>query len=206
MHIAAVARAFPPHYYDQDTLLAAFRALWGQRHFNLDRLEQLHRNVLVGGRHLALPMEDYAGLTPGARPTTPGSASRRRSARQAVRAPSLGEAGLATDRRRRPVLRHRHRHRHAVDRRPADEPPAASGSRSSGCRSSASAASPARPALRGPPTTCARYPDQVAVLLSVELCSLTLQRDDLSVPNLIASGLFGDGAAAAVRGRQRPAA
>jgi len=36
------------------------------------------------------------------------------------------------------------------------------------------------------------------VLLSVELCSLTLQLDDLSIPNLIASGLFGDGAAAAV--------
>jgi len=42
------------------------------------------------------------------------------------------------------------------------------------------------------------YPNQVAVLLSVELCSLTLQRQDLSIPNLIASGLFGDGAAAAV--------
>jgi alkylresorcinol/alkylpyrone synthase len=35
-------------------------------------------------------------------------------------------------------------------------------------------------------------------LLSVELCSLTLQRQDLSIPNLIASGLFGDGAAAVV--------
>ncbi len=42
------------------------------------------------------------------------------------------------------------------------------------------------------------YPDQVAVLLSVELCSLTLQGEDLSIPNLIASGLFGDGAAAVV--------
>jgi alkylresorcinol/alkylpyrone synthase len=40
------------------------------------------------------------------------------------------------------------------------------------------------------------YPDQVAVLLSVELCSLTLQAEDLSIPNLIATGLFGDGAAA----------
>jgi alkylresorcinol/alkylpyrone synthase len=48
------------------------------------------------------------------------------------------------------------------------------------------------------------FPDQVAVLLSVELCSLTLQRHDLSVPNLIASGLFGDGAAAVVlSGRER---
>jgi alkylresorcinol/alkylpyrone synthase len=42
------------------------------------------------------------------------------------------------------------------------------------------------------------FPGDVAVLLSVELCSLTLQREDLSIPNLIASGLFGDGAAAAV--------
>src|SRR5436189_1121702 len=36
------------------------------------------------------------------------------------------------------------------------------------------------------------------MLLSVELCSLTLQRDDFSLANLIASGLFGDGAAAVV--------
>jgi alkylresorcinol/alkylpyrone synthase len=51
------------------------------------------------------------------------------------------------------------------------------------------------------------YPDQVAVLLSVELCSLTLQPEDLSIPNLIASGLFGDGAAAAiVTGADRPSA
>jgi alkylresorcinol/alkylpyrone synthase len=42
------------------------------------------------------------------------------------------------------------------------------------------------------------FPDQVAVLLSVELCSLTLQREDFSIANLIASGLFGDGAAAVV--------
>jgi alkylresorcinol/alkylpyrone synthase len=32
----------------------------------------------------------------------------------------------------------------------------------------------------------------------VELCSLTLQREDVSVANIVASGIFGDGAAAAV--------
>jgi len=42
------------------------------------------------------------------------------------------------------------------------------------------------------------HPNDVAVLLSVELCSLTVQRDDASVANLVASGLFGDGAAAVV--------
>lgn len=41
-------------------------------------------------------------------------------------------------------------------------------------------------------------PDSVAVLVSVELCSLTVQRDDPSAANIVASGLFGDGAAAVV--------
>lgn len=40
------------------------------------------------------------------------------------------------------------------------------------------------------------HPGHVAALVCVELCSLTLQRDDTSVANLVASGLFGDGAAA----------
>jgi alkylresorcinol/alkylpyrone synthase len=38
----------------------------------------------------------------------------------------------------------------------------------------------------------------VIVLLSVELCSLTFQMDDISTANMIATGLFGDGAAAVV--------
>ncbi len=42
------------------------------------------------------------------------------------------------------------------------------------------------------------HPGSVAVLMSVELCTLTLQRDDTSMANLVASGLFGDGAAAVV--------
>ena len=44
----------------------------------------------------------------------------------------------------------------------------------------------------------AGHPEHVGVLVSVELCSLTVQRDDVSLPNLVASGLFGDGAAAVV--------
>ena len=49
------------------------------------------------------------------------------------------------------------------------------------------------------------WPEQVAVLLSVELCSLTFQRGDFGVANMVASGLFGDGSAAAVVvGAERP--
>ena len=50
----------------------------------------------------------------------------------------------------------------------------------------------------------AGHPDQVAALVAVELCSLTVQRDDVSVPNLVASGLFGDGASAVVAAGRRP--
>jgi alkylresorcinol/alkylpyrone synthase len=42
------------------------------------------------------------------------------------------------------------------------------------------------------------FPDQFALLLSVELCSLTWQDDDQSIANLISTGLFGDGCAAVV--------
>ena len=46
--------------------------------------------------------------------------------------------------------------------------------------------------------------DSYGVLLSVELCSLTLQPQDLSAANLVASGLFGDGAAAVLMGPPTP--
>ena len=50
------------------------------------------------------------------------------------------------------------------------------------------------------------HPDHVALLVSVELCSLTLQRDDSSLANVVASGLFGDGASAVVMLGERRAA
>jgi alkylresorcinol/alkylpyrone synthase len=40
------------------------------------------------------------------------------------------------------------------------------------------------------------FPDEAAILLSVELCSLTFQTQDVSVANLVSTGLFGDGSAA----------
>lgn len=60
-----------------------------------------------------------------------------------------------------------------------------------GCVAGAAGMAPVHDYLRG-------FPGDVAVLLSVELCSLTMQRDDMSVPALIGVCLFGDGAAAVV--------
>ncbi|WP_099907569.1 type III polyketide synthase [Streptomyces sp. TLI_171] len=50
-------------------------------------------------------------------------------------------------------------------------------------------------------------PDGVALLLAAEVCSLTLQRDDTSTANLLATALFGDGAGALLAvGDEHPAA
>ena len=48
-------------------------------------------------------------------------------------------------------------------------------------------------------------PDDVAALVAVELCSLTLQTADPSGANLVAGSLFGDGAAAVVAAGARRA-
>lgn len=50
------------------------------------------------------------------------------------------------------------------------------------------------------------FPDEIALLLSVELCSLTWQDDDQSIANLISCGLFGDGAAAVLIAGENAAA
>ncbi len=194
--IAAVGSAFPQHYYDQETLLAALRGYWEQRYFNLDRIEQLHRNVLVGGRHLALPIEEYPGLTTFGQSNSAWIRVAEQIGGEAV-VDAIGKAGLAVtdvdalffvtvtgvatpsiDAR----LINRLGLRPDLKRLPIF---------GLGCVAGAAGIARAADYVRG-------FPDQVAVLLSVELCSLTLQRQDLSIPNLIASGLFGDGAAAAV--------
>ena len=51
------------------------------------------------------------------------------------------------------------------------------------------------------------FPNQVAALIAVELCSLTIQRKDNSVANLVAASLFGDGAGVVIaKGANRAAA
>lgn len=194
--VAAVGSAFPPNYYDQEELLEAARREWAEVLFNTDRLEQIHRSVLVGGRHLALPVERYSSLGSFGEANDAwiqvGQEVGANAIRTALEACELDEGdvdalftvsvtgistpsldarlanvlGLPSDVTRVPIF-------------------------GLGCVGGAAGLARAADYLRA-------FPDRVAVLLSVELCSLTLQREDLSVANLISSGLFGDGAAAAV--------
>ena len=203
MRIAAVGRALPPHYYDQDTLLEALRRRWGTRFFNPERLERLHRNVLVGGRHLALPIEDYDGLTSWGKANDAWIKVAQDVGEQAVR-DALDRAGLtAADLDAILFVTVTGVATPSIDARLINRlglPPRIKRMPIFGLGCVAGAAGIARAA-----DYVRAFPDQVALLLSVELCSLTLQEEDLSIPNLIASGLFGDGAAAAlVVGDSRP--
>ena len=60
--ILSVGRALPPNWVDQETLIQALSAYWGTRHFNVERLADVHRAAKVGGRHLALPLAEYPSL------------------------------------------------------------------------------------------------------------------------------------------------
>ena len=196
MQIASVGRAFPPHYYDQDQLLDALRGYWQAQHHNPERLERLHHNVKVGGRHLALPLEEYPQLEGFGDANDAWIRTAREVGTAAVR-DALERAGLGTEHIdalltvtvtgvATPSLDARLMNdlelRSDVKRMPIF---------GLGCVAGAAGIARAADYVRA-------FPDQVAVLLSVELCSLTLQRRDLTIPNLIATGLFGDGAAAVV--------
>jgi alkylresorcinol/alkylpyrone synthase len=194
--VRSLGRALPANYVDQETLTAAFRVYWEKKHFNLERLEELHRAVQVKGRHLALPMSEYAALDTFAKCNDAwiraGLDVGERAVREALARAGLepGEVdqlffvtvtGIAT-----PSLDARLMNRLGL--RPDVRRTPMFGL---GCVAGAAGLARAADALRG-------FPGEVAVLLSVELCSLTLQRQDLSVANIVASGIFGDGAAAVV--------
>lgn len=194
--VRAAAVALPENYVDQESLIQALGDHWGKKHFNLARLADLHRATQVKGRHLALPLAAYAGLDTFAKRNDAWIRAAvdlgERAVREALDRAGLGPrdvdqlffvtvTGLATP---------------SIDARLANQ----LGLRSDlkrvpifglGCVAGAAGLARAADALRG-------APGEVSVLLSVELCSLTLQPDDLSMANVIASGIFGDGAAAVV--------
>jgi alkylresorcinol/alkylpyrone synthase len=63
LKIAAVATAFPEHWYEQRTLTEYLVAAFGGEPRLAARLRSLHANAGIDGRHLLLPLEAYAGLT-----------------------------------------------------------------------------------------------------------------------------------------------
>ncbi len=192
--IAATTHVFPDHYYPQEIMLAALRQHWAKGHSNLDRLERIHHSVGVKGRHLALPIEAYEPLE--------GFEAKNKAWVQC--ALDLGETVLCN-------LFEKAQIKPAevseiifttvtgigvpsIDARLMNRIPFSLNLKrvplfGLGCVAGAAGIARLSDYLRG-------HPGEAAVLLSIELCSLTIQPDDFSVANIISSGLFGDGAAA----------
>jgi alkylresorcinol/alkylpyrone synthase len=202
--VVAVAPALPGHRYPQQQITDAFAEVVLPPGADRGVLDRLHRATGVTHRHLALPLDAYAGLDGFGAANDAFIEVGSRLGVQAIgdaltaagltpqdvdilmvtsvtgiAAPSLDARlvpllGMRPDLRRVPVF-------------------------GLGCVAGAAGVARVHDMLRGDP-------DAVAVLLSVELCSLTVQRDDPSMANLVGSGLFGDGAAAVVMvGEQRAA-
>jgi alkylresorcinol/alkylpyrone synthase len=194
--LVAVHGVLPPYRYAQAELTEAFVDACGFDPAQAALTRRFHASSTVQHRHLALPVERYAGLADftatndafieaaldlGAEAITGALEQAELRARDVdlvisttvtgLAVPSLearlsGRLGLRPDVKRMPLM-------------------------GLGCVAGAAGIARMHDYLLA-------WPDQVVVLLAVELCSLTTQRADPAVANLVASALFGDGAAAVV--------
>lgn len=196
MKIAGVGSAFPKHYYDQEILVAALKNDWRQRLPNPDILDRLEDSMKVDGRYTARPIDFYenmnkwgqandvwieVGLELGEKALCGALAGAGMEPNQLSAIFVTSVTGIAA-----PSLDARLVNRMGLSRNIKRIPIFGLG-----CVAGAAGIARAADYVRG-------YPKQAAALLSVELCSLTLQRDDLSMAHLISALLFGDGAAATV--------
>lgn len=194
--IAAVTGALPPHRYPQAEITDEFAAMCLPEGANRAVLDRVHANAGVRHRHLALPLDRYAKLEGFGASNDAWIETAVELAVEAARS-ALVEAGLtphdvdliafttvtgvavpSVDAR----LVERLGLRADVKRIPLF---------GLGCVAGTAGVARLHDYLRG-------WPEHVALLVSVELCSLTVQREDPSLANIVASALFGDGAAAVV--------
>jgi alkylresorcinol/alkylpyrone synthase len=195
-YIAGVHGVVAGYKYPQEVITAEFTKLVSPNGSKQSAIERIHQATGVQFRYLSLPLENYEDLA-GFGSTNDVFIKVGLELGEEVIAGALTKAGIqapdvdliistsvtgiavpAIDSRLIPILNFRP----DIKRIP---------SFGLGCIAGATGIARVHDFLMG-------NPNGVAVLLSVELCSLTVQRDDLSMANIVASGLFGDGAAAVV--------
>jgi len=196
MRIVSTSTAFPPYYFQQCEVVEALKTYWGKDQPSAAVLERLHSRTGVDARYFARPLADYAALDTWGKANDVWIEVAEQLGQQAIEA-LLTQTGIAREQIAAlffvsvtgvasPSIDAR-----LVDRMKLSRHIKRNPIFGLGCVAGAAGLARAADYVRA-------YPDQIAVLLSVELCSLTWQRDDTSMANLISAGLFGDGAAAAM--------
>jgi len=203
MRIASVGTAFPPHRYPQAVITEALKERMQDKLAMPDIMDRLHGNCGVDYRHIMFPL-DTLGTISGFGPSNDAWIKGALELGQEAIEKALDQAGIevsdisaifftsvtgiacpSIDARLVNLMGFPKN----IKRTPIF---------GLGCVAGAAGISRAADYVRA-------YPDQYAILLSVELCSLTWQEDDASMAAIVASGLFGDGAAAVVlAGEQTP--
>lgn len=194
MRIATTATAYPPHYFTQEEVVATLKKYWDKGMENAAVLERLFSRTGVDGRYFARPLEEYYALDTWGKTNNVWIEVALELGEKAIDC-VLKQAGVARDQVgalffvsvtgvASPSIDARLVNKMGLNPHIKRNPIFGLG-----CVAGAAGLARAADYVRA-------YPDQVAILLSVELCSLTWQREDVTVANLIGSGLFGDGAAA----------
>lgn len=196
MRISSVGTALPPHRFSQSQITEALLDRWKGRLAEPRLLSRLHANCGVESRYFVLPLQEYPKLV-GFKATNDVWISNAVDLGQECITQALTPLGLtAADVSAiffasvtgvaSPTIDAR-----LINRMPFPTTVKRTPIFGLGCVAGAAGIARASDYVRA-------FPDQIALLLSVELCSLTWQDDDQSIANLISCGLFGDGAAAVV--------
>ncbi|HEX2917547.1 MAG TPA: type III polyketide synthase, partial [Edaphobacter sp.] len=196
MQIASVGTAYPQHRYHQSVIAESLRERWQHKLEEPRLLTRLHANCGVEYRHTVFPIEEYPTLDTFRKTNDAWIKAAVDLGQQAI-CQALDYAGIGPEDISAiffasvtgissPTVDAR-----LINRLPFPETIKRTPIFGLGCVAGAAGISRAADYVRA-------FPKQNALLLSVELCSLTWQDNDQSIANLISCGLFGDGSAAVV--------
>ena len=194
--IMSVGTALPPYAYSQSEVTKVLSQKLSTSKSEKTVLERVHSATGVSTRHFPLPIAEYANLKDFSQTNELFATHALPLAEQAI-SRALDVAGLVAEEvdlmffttvtgigapSLDAVIASRLGFKSDLKRIP---------SFGLGCVAGASGLARVADLLRG-------NSSQVALLVSVELCSLTIQWQDKSMANFIGTGLFGDGAASVV--------
>ena len=192
-YLTDIQMSFPNFYYSQKDLIEKLKDIWQDKIFNTKRLDGIQNNVQVESRHLALPLEEYFKLnnfdekndhfiktaTLLAKEAIDKVLNENQLSPQDISAIySNTVTGFAIPSLEARVM-------NLLKFKPNTKRNPLLGL---GCMAGVAGINRAADYLIA-------YPKEAVLFFSVELCSLTVQTEDISVANLISTALFGDGAA-----------